>query len=161
MTDPPAVRGTVSAGCAVNPSEDPQKVRLALSNVLPGVDFRRDGSGMRGSSPDLRCLARLCDEVRNRRIQASLRRQIRANAGDGSFWFYLNKQAAFVGVAALCEHDDESPLGAIRLSVTSGRIAEVAAWLVGVEAGDVLAGRPRARDGAAAAGRRGPPAPRA
>ena len=41
----------------------------------------------------------------------------------------LNKQAATVGIAALCDDPSESPLGPIVLRIRSQRIVEVIDWL--------------------------------
>ena len=121
----------ISVGCPLNPSEDPQRVLRALSNVFPAISFEQRDFGIRGSAASLQCMDRLREEIRNRQYQKSLGRQIRLNAQGGSFWFYLNKQAAFAGVAVPCERDDESPLGPIRVSVESARIDEAAHWILG------------------------------
>jgi hypothetical protein len=39
-----------------------------------------------------------------------------------SAWFYLNKQAAFVDVVALCNEPDESALGPIKIILNSNDI---------------------------------------
>ena len=39
-----------------------------------------------------------------------------------SAWFYLNKQAAFVEKVVLCEEAEESPLGPLKLILTSSNI---------------------------------------
>ncbi len=126
----PKVSCRVHVDCSVSPSEDSQKVRHALANIFPEMDFGEKNHRMQSTSTDLGCLARLCEEIHNRQSQRSLGRQIRLNTHDDSFWFYLNRQAAFAGVAALCEHDDESPMGPIKVSVISRQIASVSAWLV-------------------------------
>jgi len=128
--DAPGIPCRVYVDCQVSPSEDPRKVRHALTNIFPGMDFEEKSRRMHGTATGLGCLNHLCEEIRNRQHRKSLGRQIRLNARDGSFWFYLNKQAAFANVAALCEHDDESPLGPIKVSVMSGRIGDVSGWLV-------------------------------
>jgi|TARA_Y100000815_G_scaffold61902_1_gene50225 predicted RNA binding protein with dsRBD fold (UPF0201 family) len=47
-----------------------------------------------------------------------------------STWFYLNKQAAFANVIALCDEADESPLGPIKVVLHSKNIEDVIDWLV-------------------------------
>ncbi len=126
----PKISCIVRVDCSVSPSEDPRKVRRALANIFPGMDFQELDRKMRGTAADLGCLDRLCEEIHNRRFQRSLGRQVRLNTRGDSFWFYLNRQAAFADVAALCEHDDESPLGPIRVYVRSGQIDSVSEWLV-------------------------------
>ncbi len=41
----------------------------------------------------------------------------------------FNKQAATVGIAALCDDSSESPLGPIVLTIRSQRVEEVIDWL--------------------------------
>lgn len=106
--------------CPLYPSEDPDKVARALDNMFPGLEFELSGKLLRAESGES-CLAELRDKVRRRGMQASLARQMRRNERDGRTWFYLNKQAAFVGTAAVCENADESPLGPIRVRLPAGR----------------------------------------
>ena len=46
------------------------------------------------------------------------------------FWFYLNKQAAFANVITLCDEEDQSSLGPIKIVLHSKDIANVIDWLV-------------------------------
>jgi len=128
--DAPRISCKVYVECTVNPSEDPQKIRHALTNIFPEMEFKEKSHLMHGTATDLGCLNHLCEEIRARQTRKSLRRQIRLNTRDDSFWFYLNRQAAFANAAALCEHDDESPLGPIKVSVRSRQIEAVSGWLV-------------------------------
>ncbi len=52
-----------------------------------------------------------------------------ANLRDDSTWFYLNKQAAFMNTVALCAEDEESPLGPIKIILTSKNIESIIDWL--------------------------------
>ena len=104
--------------CPLYPSEDASKVGLALSNMFPGLAF--SGSATLRAVSDMSCLEELRGLVRRRGMQASVARQMRRNERGGRTWFYLNKQAAFVGTAAVCEKADESPLGPIRVSLPAG-----------------------------------------
>ena len=49
---------------------------------------------------------------------------------DDSTWFYLNKQAAFVEKIAICEEAEESPLGPIKVVMTSSNIDGIIDWIV-------------------------------
>ena len=55
---------------------------------------------------------------------------MRYNLLEDTTWFYLNKQAAFVNVIALCSEAEESPLGPIKILIHSKNIDEVMEWLV-------------------------------
>jgi predicted RNA binding protein with dsRBD fold (UPF0201 family) len=47
-----------------------------------------------------------------------------------STWFYLNKQAAFVGIVSICEEESESPLGPIKVTLRSSDLESVINWLI-------------------------------
>ena len=51
------------------------------------------------------------------------------NLSGNSTWFYLNRQAAYVDVIALCNEEDESPLGPIEIILDSQQIEQVIDWL--------------------------------
>ena len=52
------------------------------------------------------------------------------NLHDDTTWFYLNKQAAFVEQIAICEESNESPLGPIKVTLTSSNIDAIIDWIV-------------------------------
>ncbi|MBI2111431.1 MAG: hypothetical protein HYT44_03515 [Nitrosarchaeum sp.] len=52
------------------------------------------------------------------------------NLENDSTWFYLNKQAAFSNAIALCEEAEESPLGPIKVILTSSNIDRIIDWLI-------------------------------
>lgn len=121
MTDP-GIECRISARCRIHPSEDPDKIRRAVSNVLPGSDvrIRAGAAGASARGPDT--LGRILEAARTRRTHRAYVRHMTKNLEGGSTWFYLNKQAAFAGRMALCDGADESPLGPIKIIVESGRI---------------------------------------
>lgn len=122
----------VSIKCFVNVSEDVQKVQYALLNLFPDLQFIYKNSLLQSNSDDLQCLEKIVEQITNKQLQRSFARQIQKNTRiDSSLWFYLNKQAAFAGVVALCEHADESPLGPIKISIESRSIDDVTKWLIG------------------------------
>jgi predicted RNA binding protein with dsRBD fold (UPF0201 family) len=60
-------------------------------------------------------------------------RRLEKNLDKNSTWFYLNKQAAFVEKIAICEESDESPLGPIKVILTSNQIDRIIDWLIHYE----------------------------
>ncbi len=52
------------------------------------------------------------------------------NLTNNSTWFYLNKQAAYADKIAICEESDESPLGPIKIVLSSNNIERIIEWLV-------------------------------
>jgi len=126
----PDVTCKIEAYAAVNPSEDPEKVRLAVSHVLLDASYKYEDGSIKATSKDLQSLAKIYDTIRSRRVIRAYRRQMRFHTHDTTTWFYLNKQAAFVDVIAICEEAEESPMGPIKIIMHSEEIQKVIDWLV-------------------------------
>ena len=126
----PQIACKIEAYAAVNPSEDPDKVKQAISNVLQDMNFKYEHGSIKASSTDLRSLSRIYELIRSRKSARTYRRQMRYNLQGDTTWFYLNKQAGFVNVIALCEEAEESPLGPIKILLHSKNIDRVMEWLV-------------------------------
>lgn len=125
----PDCRIRVSA--KINPSEDPQKVRQAVLQVVPDSTIRAAGSShVNAESSSLRSLEHICQAIHARQSRGTYRRCLLGNAQNGSTWFYLNKQAALAGKVAICEAASESPLGPITVTITSPGIDAVTDWLL-------------------------------
>ena len=120
----------IEAYAAVNPSEDPEKVRLAVSHVILDASYKYEDGSIKATSKDLQSLAKIYDTIRSRRVIRAYRRQMRFHTHDTTTWFYLNKQAAFVDVIAICEEAEESPMGPIKIIMHSEEIQKVIDWLV-------------------------------
>jgi len=114
----------------VNPSEDLKKVETAILNIFPNAKIKSDDFSVMSNSKDLHLLEKIYDVIHSNRLQNIYRRQIEKNLENDSTWFYLNKQAAFVGTAALCEEAEESPLGPIKVTLTSSNIDGIIDWLI-------------------------------
>jgi hypothetical protein len=126
----PDIACKIEAYAAVNPSEDPEKVRLAVSHVLLDANFKYEDGSIKATSKDLQSLAKIYDTIRSRKVTKAYRRQMRFHTHDTTTWFYLNKQAAFVDVIAICEEAEESPMGPIKIIMHSEDISKVVDWLV-------------------------------
>ena len=123
----------ISAYCAINPSEDIDKIRTAVSNVLIDMDEKIVGNSLIANSNNYESLSKIYEIVRTKNIKKVYRRNLRQNIVDDSTWFYLNKQAAFANVIALCDEDNQSPLGPIKIVLQSKNIRDVIAWFVPYE----------------------------
>lgn len=126
----PDVTCSIEAYCSINPSEDPKKVEQALSNILSDIDIKINRESLKATSKNLESLTRIFETIHSRKSQNNFRRQLNHNLIDDSTWFYLNKQAAFANVVALCSEADESPLGPIKVILRSKNIERVIEWLV-------------------------------
>ena len=126
----PDVTCSIEAYCSINPSEDPKKVEQALSNILSDIDIKINQESLKATSKNLESLTRIFETIHSRKSQNNFRRQLNHNLIDDSTWFYLNKQAAFANVVALCSEADESPLGPIKVILRSKNIERVIEWLI-------------------------------
>ena len=120
----------VSAYCTINASEDIEKVRISLSNILTDMDEKITGDTLVAKSNNYESLTKIYETMRSRRSKSAYRRHLLRNMAKDSTWFYLNKQAAFANVVALCDEADESPLGPIKVVLHSKNIEDVIDWLV-------------------------------
>ena len=120
----------VSAYCTINASEDVNKVRTAVSNILTDMDEKLTGDSLIANSSNYESLTKIYETMRSRRSKSVYRKHLLRNMTNDSTWFYLNKQAAFADVTVLCDEADESPLGPIKVVLHSTNIEDVIEWLV-------------------------------
>ncbi len=126
----PDVSCTIDAYCSINPSEDPKKVEQAITNVLVDVNIKINKETLRATSTSLESLEKIYEAIHSHQSKNAYRRQLKQNLRDDSSWFYLNKQAAFVNTIALCSESEESPLGPIKIVLSSKNIDMIIEWLV-------------------------------
>jgi uncharacterized protein len=115
---------------SLNPSEDPKKIETAILNVFPNAKIKIDNFSITSNSKDLHLLEKIYDVIHSNQSQKIYQRQLEKNLENDSTWFYLNKQAAFVGTITLCEEAEESPLGPIKVILTSPNIDKIIDWLI-------------------------------
>ncbi|MEK6831331.1 MAG: RNA-binding domain-containing protein [Thermoproteota archaeon] len=115
---------------SINSSEDPKKIETAILNIFPNAKIKTDNFSIISNSKDLYLLEKIYDVIHSNQSQKIYQRQLEKNLENDSTWFYLNKQAAFVGSVALCEEAEESPLGPIKVILTSSNIDGIIDWLI-------------------------------
>ena len=125
----PSVKCKIEILCAVNPSEDPNKVETAILNIFSPCEIDNEKLSIVGKSNNLNSLEKVQDSVHSMQSQRIYRRTLEKNMENNSSWFYLNKQAAFVNKVAICEESDESPLGPIKVILTSTNLDRIITWL--------------------------------
>ena len=116
--------------CSVNPSEDPKKIQKAISNIFPYSTIKTENFSLSSQSNDLKSLEKIYETIHTKQSQKIYRRNLEKNLENDTTWFYLNKQAAFVEKIAICEKADESPLGPIKVILTSPYIDRIIDWIV-------------------------------
>lgn len=114
----------------INPSEDPKKIETAILNIFPNAKIKTDNFSITSNSKDIHLLEKIYDAINSNQSQKIYQRQLSKNLENDSTWFYLNKQAAFIGTIALCEEAEESPLGPIKVTLTSSNIDKIIDWLI-------------------------------
>jgi uncharacterized protein len=114
----------------VNPSEDPEKVKKCLLNVANGCYPVIKNGCLVATCTGILSLHHIRVGVRSKSSSAVLRKLLEWNRKGNLTWFLLNKQAAYSGVISLAEHNEESPLGPIRVTITSDNLDRIIEWLV-------------------------------
>ncbi len=126
----PSISCKIEMFCLVNPSEDPKKITKAISNVFTHSTIKTENFSIGAQSSDLKSLEKIYETVQKKQSQKIYRRNLEKNLENDTTWFYLNKQAAFVEKIAICEKADESPLGPIKVILTSSYIDQIIDWIV-------------------------------
>lgn len=114
----------------LNPSEDPEKVKKCLINVANGCAPVVTDGRVEATCKGIMALHHIRVGVRSRSSVGVLRKLLDWNRKGNATWFYLNKQAAYGGVISLAEQYEESPLGPIRVTLTSNNLDKIIEWLL-------------------------------
>jgi predicted RNA binding protein with dsRBD fold (UPF0201 family) len=115
--------------CSVNPSEDPKKVESAILNIFPLCDIKLEEFSIKSTAKNLNALQKIKESIHNIHLERIYKRTLEKNLSYDSTWFYLNKQAAFAERVVICEESDESPLGPIKIVISSKNIERIIEWL--------------------------------
>ena len=116
---------TIQIFCEINPSEDPEKVKLAINNIFPDLTLEITDTDITGKSNNIQILSQISKSIHQNNIKKTYLRILKNNSNSDSSWFYLNKQAAFVNTVALCNEANESSLGPIKVILRSNDIEQV------------------------------------
>jgi predicted RNA binding protein with dsRBD fold (UPF0201 family) len=116
---------TIQIFCEINPSEDPDKVKLAVSNIFPDLTLDITDTDITAKSNNIQILLQISKAIHENNIKKTYQRILKNNSNSDSSWFYLNKQAAFVNTVALCSEANESSLGPIKVILRSNDIEQV------------------------------------
>ncbi|HVB13080.1 MAG TPA: RNA-binding domain-containing protein [Nitrososphaerales archaeon] len=122
----------IVAETQVKHTESRKKIAKAISNLFgSGGEMRSEEDRVVFLSAKIDSLQLLKDQFRDRRIRAAARRLLLSSMDNGGMQavLLLNKQAATVGIAALCDDPSESPLGPIVLRIRSPNLRGVIDWL--------------------------------
>jgi predicted RNA binding protein with dsRBD fold (UPF0201 family) len=127
----PEPRAKLVLEATVSPSEDQDKVSLAIKNVVEDAqsEVRLSPGSVKLTTEDPRALVRLRDQLRDRHVRSAAKRQMRLNSSGKSTTLLLNRQAAVAGAIVLCGSPEESPLGPIALTIHAEKLDATIDWL--------------------------------
>ena len=125
----PTIKCKVEIICPINLSEDPDKIKQAISNIFPYSTIKNESFLIKAQSNELKSLEKIYETISSSQSQKIYTRNLENNLEGDSTWFFLNKQAAFVGIVAICDEAEESPLGPIKVTLTSSNIDAVIDWI--------------------------------
>ncbi|MFA7398436.1 MAG: hypothetical protein GX799_10400 [Crenarchaeota archaeon] len=117
----------------VNPTEDEEKVRKAIDNVLGNavitVELADRGSILKAEAKGQDSLIKLRTLLRNDRIRDAARRILFKSIRNDTLNFFLNKQVAFAGHISFSEETSESPLGPLRVTIETDNAQQLVDWI--------------------------------
>ncbi len=117
----------------INPTEDPEKVKRAVENILGNAEFevrpQRRGSLLVAKAQGINGLTKFQNLLRRERIRAAARGVLFEGLSAKSVVFYLNKQVAHVGHISFSQPTSESPLGPIKVQIQCDNPRELIEWL--------------------------------
>ena len=126
----PSLSCKIEMFCIVNPSESIEKIEIAISNIFPYSIIKNNNFSINAQSKELRSFEKIHQFIQNNKLQKNYLRSLEDNLQGNTTWFFLNKQAAFVEQIAICEESDESPLGPIKVTISSSNIDAIIDWIV-------------------------------
>ena len=107
-----------------------KKWEKKLEKNFPNSKIKNENYSISAISKDLNSFEKIYETIQLNKSQKSYRRSLEQNLKNDSTWFYLNKQAAFVEKIAICEEAEESPLGPIKVVLTSSNIDGIIDWII-------------------------------
>jgi predicted RNA binding protein with dsRBD fold (UPF0201 family) len=117
----------------INPTENSDKVKLAIENMFGSVEFevqteKRGGvltARLKGSEG----LTKFYNLLRRERIRDAARTVLFRGLEGKTISFLLNKQVAYAGHVSFSEPTGESPLGPIKVEISCDNPKELIDWL--------------------------------
>jgi predicted RNA binding protein with dsRBD fold (UPF0201 family) len=124
---------TVTIETEINPTESEDKVKQAIQNIFDNIPTHTETSGktttLQAQSTGRDTLRKLYYLLRRERIRDAAKRVFLSGLSGNIIIFFLNKQVAYVGHISFSEETSESPLGPIKVTITTDNPREIINWL--------------------------------
>jgi predicted RNA binding protein with dsRBD fold (UPF0201 family) len=124
---------TVHVEVNVNPTEDEEKVKNTINNLVGNPTFTSEptfqGFKLKADAQGQECLTKFRNLLRNDRIRDAARKLLYRATRDNKISFYLNKQVACAGHISFSEEYAESPLGPIHVVIETVAPKQLVDWL--------------------------------
>lgn len=99
----PEISVEVLINCRVNPSEDADKIMVAIRNIFPDAELEVKEGEVSGRTGSVRTFS---EKLMRQRIRNAAKAHLRKRTSrSGDIVFYLNKQVAFVGAVNFVDKD--------------------------------------------------------
>ena len=124
---------TVYVEASVYPTEDEEKVRRALKNIFPEIEFLKvedNPSKLKGEGKSLKVLENFKSLLEKEKIRDAAKAILISSIQNKELIFYLNKQVAFSNHISFCQPEAESPLGPISIKVLCENPKDLINWLI-------------------------------
>jgi len=117
----------------INPTESEEKVKEAVNNVLGNVSITitpiGKGSTLTAEATGQESLTKLRNILRSDKVRDASRKALFRSLQGNTIRFCLNKQVASAGHVSFSEETAESPLGPIRVTITTDDPVQLIEWL--------------------------------
>ncbi len=124
---------TVLAEVEINSTEDADKVKAAVNNVLGNASITikpsHNGNVLFAEAKGQDSLVKLRNLLRQDRIRDAARKLLFKSLRGGKISFFLNKQVAWAGHVSFSEETGESPLGTIHVTIETDDPQRLIEWL--------------------------------
>ncbi|HNV94473.1 MAG: hypothetical protein APG08_00953 [Candidatus Methanofastidiosum methylothiophilum] len=98
----------------VKNTEDPEKVKISITNIFPDINIEENKEVIIGYSEDESVLSRFIELIYSDAIRDSVNMILKEGTQELKISFLMNKQAAFAGRVNLSKL---SPLGSIKVKI--------------------------------------------
>ena len=124
---------TVFIQTEIKPTENYEKVEVAISNIFGNVKFKIDTGNnseiLKVEMKGKESLFRFLDLLRLDQIRSAAKKVLFRGITEKNIVFFLNKQVAFANHISFSEEESESPLGPIRVQIICEDPQSLIIWL--------------------------------